>query len=100
MPIYGITQDPITKDYMIVTKFIERGNLRNFIYDNFFSLSLLQKLELLRSIAIGLDKIHSSGLSHNNFHSGNIFVDDGNTLSVIISDLGISGPADESYDTF
>jgi len=101
MPIYGITQDPITKDYMIVTKFVEQVNLRNFIYNNFFSLSWLQKLELLQSIAIGLDKIHSSGLSHNNFHSGNILVtSEEETISIIISDLGVLGPADKSYDTF
>ncbi|CAI2170183.1 19447_t:CDS:2 [Funneliformis geosporum] len=101
MPIYGLTQDPITKDYMVVMKFIERGNLRNFINDNFCSLSWSQKLELLHSIVIGLHEIHSSGLSHNNLHSGNIFVkkDEGNgDLSAIISDLGMSGPADKSYD--
>src|SRR6266540_4999585 len=100
MPIYGITQDPITKDYMITMKFIEQGNLRNFIYNNFSSLSWLQKLELLHSIAVGLNKIHSSGLSHNDFHSGNIFLNKGNDnddLSIIISDLGISGPADKSH---
>ncbi|CAG8629633.1 12985_t:CDS:2 [Funneliformis caledonium] len=99
MPIYGLTQDPITKDYMVVMKF-ERGNLRNFINDNFTSLSWSQKLKLLHSIATGLHKIHSSGLSHNNLHSGNIFVkkEDNGDLSAIISDLGMSGPADKSYD--
>ncbi|PKC71014.1 kinase-like protein [Rhizophagus irregularis] len=86
---------------MIITKFVEQGNLRNFINNNFITLSWLQKLELLQSIAIGLNKIHSSGLSHNDFHSGNILVsNEKSNLSIFISDLGISGPADRSYDPF
>ncbi|UZO01778.1 uncharacterized protein OCT59_020289 [Rhizophagus irregularis] len=50
---YGITQDPNTKDYMMVLKYCEDGNLRNFYLNNFDNI----KLRRLSNIADGLPKI-------------------------------------------
>ncbi|GBC25977.2 kinase-like domain-containing protein [Rhizophagus irregularis DAOM 181602=DAOM 197198] len=47
---YGITQDPNTKDYMMVLKYCEDGNLRNFYLNNFDNI----KLRRLSNIADGL----------------------------------------------
>ncbi|GBC24861.2 kinase-like domain-containing protein [Rhizophagus irregularis DAOM 181602=DAOM 197198] len=34
---YGITQNPITKNFMIITKYYESGDLAHYIADNFFN---------------------------------------------------------------
>ncbi|EXX57640.1 kinase-like domain-containing protein [Rhizophagus irregularis DAOM 181602=DAOM 197198] len=77
---YGITQDPNTKDYMMVLKYCENGNLRNFYLNNSSSIN---KLYRLSKIANGLLSIHNAEKVHKDFHSGNIL----NT--VYISDLGM-----------
>ncbi|CAG8532659.1 23014_t:CDS:2, partial [Gigaspora rosea] len=90
--IYGITQEPKTKDYMIVMHFVEQGNLRNYIRENYNKLTWIKKIEILLDIARGLHSIHQTGLCHKNIHTGNLLYDDG---SVLISDLGLLGPVDK-----
>ncbi|CAG8644202.1 1172_t:CDS:2, partial [Gigaspora margarita] len=87
--IYGITQEPKTKDYMIVMHLFEQGNLRNYIRENYNKLTWIKKIEILLDIARGLHSIHQNGLCHKNIHTGNLLYDDG---SVLISDLGLLGP--------
>ncbi|RGB41148.1 kinase-like domain-containing protein [Rhizophagus diaphanus] len=67
---YGITQDPNTKDYMMVSYYCRNGNLRNF-YDSDTNL----KLNRLLSIANVLFSIHNAEKVHKDFHSGNILDD-------------------------
>ncbi|POG82985.1 kinase-like domain-containing protein [Rhizophagus irregularis DAOM 181602=DAOM 197198] len=67
---YGITQDPNTKDYMMVLEYCEGGNLRNY-YMNHES-DYYSKFDQLRQIARGLLDIHNTGKIHKDFHSGNI----------------------------
>src|SRR5436305_5426476 len=100
---YGISQDPVTKSYVIVMKYMRGGNLRQFLQNNYNMLciedkSLLiksfvgepvlgleKKLRRLSDIATGLLGIHSQNLVHRDFHSGNIL----NTYDQsYISDLG------------
>ncbi|RGB25717.1 kinase-like domain-containing protein [Rhizophagus diaphanus] len=83
----GITQDPNTKDYMIVLKYCEDGNLRNYYTNNELSYNL--KTRKLVQIATGLLDIHNAGKIHKDFHSGNILF---NTVPYI-SDLGMCQPA-------
>ncbi|EXX53062.1 Cla4p [Rhizophagus irregularis DAOM 197198w] len=88
---YGITQDPNTKDYMMVLEYCEYGNLRNYLnksknYINYFS-----KIRNLMKIARGLLDIHNAGKIHKDFHSGNILYNfHGHPY---ISDLGMCQPA-------
>src|SRR6266540_2224219 len=70
---YGITQNPITND---------------FITKNFYGIKWNEKLNILKYIAKGLDHIHSQKIIHRDFHSGNILCE--NEFDVVISDLGIS----------
>ncbi|EXX54109.1 Skm1p [Rhizophagus irregularis DAOM 197198w] len=82
---YGITQDPNTKDYMMVSYYFKNGNLRNFYLNNSDNIKLCR----LSKIANGLLNIHNSERIHKDFHSGNILCD----TSFSISDLGMCQPA-------
>ncbi|EXX51078.1 hypothetical protein RirG_264880 [Rhizophagus irregularis DAOM 197198w] len=86
---YGITQDPNTKDYMMVLEYCEYGNLRNY-YMNYES-DYYSKFYRLIKIARGLLDIHNAGKIHKDFHSGNIlYYSDRHPY---ISDLGMCQPA-------
>ncbi|RHZ56824.1 hypothetical protein Glove_396g58 [Diversispora epigaea] len=70
--VYGITLNPYTMDYMIVIKYAEFGNLRNYLSLNFYQLVWSEKLGFLRRIIEDLATIHAAGYMHLNLHSGNI----------------------------
>src|SRR6266540_20180 len=84
---YGITQDPITKDYIIIVNYCESGDLKSYLKENFYNLEWWQKLEVLNKIIKGLDHIHRQKVIHRDFHSGNIFCCKD---KVLIGDLGLS----------
>ncbi|POG61640.1 kinase-like domain-containing protein [Rhizophagus irregularis DAOM 181602=DAOM 197198] len=85
---YGITQDPNTKDYMMILTYCKDGNLRNYYLNN--KSSYYSKIDKLRQIARGLLDIHNAGKVHKDFHSGNILH---NVSYPLISDLGMCQPA-------
>ncbi|CAI2188659.1 6763_t:CDS:2 [Funneliformis geosporum] len=70
---HGISQDPTTKNYLMVMDYIKKGNLRD-----------------------GLNEIHQQNLVHQDFHSGNI-LNDG--ISSYITDLGLSRPVNHQKQT-
>ncbi|EXX72103.1 Cdc15p [Rhizophagus irregularis DAOM 197198w] len=82
---YGITQDPNTKDYMMVSYYCENGNLRNYYLNNSDNIKLYHLLE----IANGLLSIHNAEKVHKDFHSCNIL----EGRAMYISDLGMCQPA-------
>ena len=51
---YGITQDPETKNYMMVLEYAEHGSLRNYLDTNYDKLSWSAKFLDLWHIANGL----------------------------------------------
>ncbi|RGB22028.1 kinase-like domain-containing protein [Rhizophagus diaphanus] len=85
---FGITQDPNTKDYMMVLQYCENGNLRNYYINN--ESNYESKILDLKDIAAGLLDIHNAGKVHKDFHSGNILYQGNLTY---ISDLGMCQPA-------
>ncbi|GBC09075.1 hypothetical protein RclHR1_00860013 [Rhizophagus clarus] len=91
---YGISQDPTTKDYILVTEFVTQGNLTNYLLLKNDSLNWEKKINLLLKISVTLQDIHSSGLIHRNLHGGNILQDD--QASPKISDLLLSNFIDNS----
>jgi serine/threonine protein kinase len=93
---YGISQDPVTKNYVMVMDYINGGNLRQYLQNQANELSFADKLFKLFLIAQGLDKIHEQGLVHRDFHSGNILID--NCMMSYITDLGLSKPVSEVDD--
>ncbi|CAG8707802.1 38910_t:CDS:10 [Gigaspora margarita] len=90
---YGISQDPDTKNYIMVMEYMEEGNLREYLQkksqekydeDSVLRLSSL-KLHSLKQIAQGLEDIHRKGLVHQDFHSGNIIISENKNKNVFRS---------------
>ncbi|CAG8455775.1 2180_t:CDS:2 [Ambispora leptoticha] len=97
-PMYGLSRDPNTQKYLIIMPFIENGNLRSYIHENFHVLNWEFKLQLLYSIAYQLSCIHSRQLVHRDLHGGNVLVkiEEGKG-SAEITDFGLCRSADEEY---
>ncbi|GBB87071.1 hypothetical protein RclHR1_13530004 [Rhizophagus clarus] len=107
---YGITQDPVTKDYMMVMNYAKLGGLRNVLSERGkrlhkskkrmyrmqnFNLELYfwkwrYKIRILEGIAAGLHKIHRKGFIHRDLHIGNIVCFRETTC---ITDMGLCKPA-------
>ena len=94
---YGVTQNPDTKDFIIIMKYY-KFDLRDYISksNDFYSIAWDKKLKILKHIAEGLDYLHSQDIIHRDLHSGNILCE--NEYDVVISDLGMSKSAMESTD--
>src|SRR5436190_7704428 len=92
---YGITQNPDTKDFVIIMKYY-KSDLKNYLTKSkdFHNIKWDKKLKILKHIAEGLRHIHNQNIIHRDLHSGNILCE--NDDDVIISDLGISKSAMES----
>ena len=99
--IYGVTRDPLTHEYAIVTAFKNGGNLRRVILENHTDLTWLKVINMIYYISDGLSNIHQSNYHHKDFHSGNILnrIDIyNNYIGSVISDFGMSRPADEKNE--
>src|SRR6266498_1343369 len=91
---YGITQNPIIGDFIIIIKYYKLGCLKNYITKNFYDIKWSEKLKILRNIIDGLRHLHNQKIIHQDLHSGNILYE--SEFDVIISDLGISKSSIES----
>src|SRR5947207_13689500 len=87
---FGVTQDPVTKELIIIMPYYDSGDLIHYITKDFHNVSWKRKLEDLKGIMNGLYSLHSVNIVHRDFHSGNIFFDGS---KAIIGDLGISKSA-------
>ena len=95
-PFYGISQDPTTKNYIMVMGRIRDGDMRQYLNNNRSEFEFKKKLFHLYSINRGLDSIHGKGLVHHDFHSGNILTSSNYSPSkFFITDLGLCRPASE-----
>ncbi|GBB84951.1 hypothetical protein RclHR1_11540001 [Rhizophagus clarus] len=88
--VYGITQDPETKDYMMVMEYVENGSLRNYLDKNYDKLDWSIKLKNLWQISAGLSNIHINELIHRDLHIGNILI---SSPYIMITDMGLCKPA-------
>src|SRR5690348_2339103 len=86
--IYGISQDPNTKEYILVMRYANDGSLTDYITKKFKNLKWKDKIKTLYGIIFGLNNIHQEKLVHGDFHSGNILHSDELPQKVMISDLG------------
>ncbi len=89
---YDITQDPNTKDFIIIMKYY-KYDLKHYIKENFYNIDWNKKLNILRYIIVGLDHLYNQKIIHRDL---NILYE--NDSDVVISDLGISKSAMESTD--
>ncbi|GES83269.1 kinase-like domain-containing protein [Rhizophagus clarus] len=97
--IYGISQNPITKDYIFVLEYAKDGNFNEWMNENYEYFIWQNKLSALLNIINGLKEIHQKQkqMVHRDFHTGNILflssIDDfSNCIS--ISDMGLYGEVD------
>ncbi|GET54297.1 kinase-like domain-containing protein [Rhizophagus irregularis DAOM 181602=DAOM 197198] len=89
--LYGITQDPKEKNYIMVLDYAEHGNLRNYLDIKYNYLNWNNKISYLHKIAHGLRDIHEKELIHRDLHIGNILRLKNHTC---ITDMGLCKPAD------
>ncbi|CAB5367103.1 unnamed protein product [Rhizophagus irregularis] len=96
--IYGISQNPDTKEYIMVLQYAKEGNFNHWINKNYEYFNWENKISALLNIINGLKEIHQRNLVHRDFHTGNIllFFDFINNFSncVLISDMGLCGEVD------
>ncbi|PKY32035.1 kinase-like protein [Rhizophagus irregularis] len=90
---HGITQDPITKEYMLILNYAEGGNLHDYLQKNFINLRWNDKLYILQGISFGLQAIHRNNFIHRDIHSGNMLLSQYNWK---VGDLGLSQPANNT----
>ncbi|RHZ67393.1 hypothetical protein Glove_301g62 [Diversispora epigaea] len=99
LPILGLTQDSMTKEYAIVLRYMKNGNLRDFLNQN-KSLPWIERLWLLNSFINGLKVIHSKGFVHSDLHPGNLMITEANSDSkykfIRLGDLGLCKLANET----
>ena len=88
---YGMTQDPETKNYMMILDYAKNGSLRNYLNTSYNKLNWEDKLKGLNNIIFGLENIHNYKFIHRDLHIGNILVF---PLSASITDMGLCKPAD------
>ncbi|POG65856.1 kinase-like domain-containing protein [Rhizophagus irregularis DAOM 181602=DAOM 197198] len=82
---------------MIVMSYAKKGSLRKCLSDiNKFKWQ--DRLQLLKSIILGLKVIHRSDLAHGDFHDGNILISD-NYNELFIIDLGLCKPISDLQDS-
>src|ERR1044072_5758172 len=93
---YGITQNSITGDFIIIMKYYKLGSLKDYITKNFYNIRWIEKLNILEHIVEGLNHLHKQDIIHRDFHSGNILCE--NEFDIVISDLGISKSSTASTD--
>jgi serine/threonine protein kinase len=88
---YGITKDPETQEFMMILELADKGNLRNFLSNNYNKALWKDKIKYLLWITNNLKHLHKLGYFHKDFHSGNMLLTDG----FYISDFGLSGPSNK-----
>ncbi|GES97342.1 kinase-like domain-containing protein [Rhizophagus clarus] len=102
LAIYGITQDPVTKDYIIILDHAKGGSFNDWIKNNNYYITWKNKLHILHNIIGGLKEIHENKLIHRDFHTGNILFDYPKykkDISVCISDMGLCGEVNNVDET-
>ncbi|CAB5355720.1 unnamed protein product [Rhizophagus irregularis] len=92
--IYGISQNPATKEYIMVLQYAKEGNFNYWINKNYEYFNWRDKLTALLNIINGLKEIHQKSIVHRDFHTGNILFSSeiynfGNCIS--ISGMGLCG---------
>ncbi|RHZ54981.1 hypothetical protein Glove_421g2 [Diversispora epigaea] len=102
LPILGITQDSMTKEYAIVLRYMKNGNLRDFLNQN-KSLPWIERIWLLNSFIRGLKVIHSKGFVHRDLHPGNLMITEAHSNSkykfIRLGDLGLCRLANETISS-
>ena len=88
-----MTQNPETKEYMIVMQHANNGSLLSYLHQNINKLTWRDKLIRLKDIAWYLRAVHENGLVHCDLHGGNIVLHNNtHMIKSLICDFGLSRP--------
>ncbi|CAB4433203.1 unnamed protein product [Rhizophagus irregularis] len=92
--VYGISQNPNTKNFVIVLEYAEGGSYCNWINNNYKDFDWKNKIQTLIYIIEGLKRIHRKQKVHHDLHPGNILfltksLNTFNRKSLFISDMGL-----------
>ncbi|UZN99789.1 uncharacterized protein OCT59_001055 [Rhizophagus irregularis] len=93
--IYGISQDPDTKDYIVVLENAEGENFNDWAYNNFNNFNWSIKIRLLFYIIQGLKEIHQKKMVLRDFHTRNLLIStnniNDNDFNITILDMKLCG---------
>ncbi|CAG8586459.1 15001_t:CDS:2 [Acaulospora colombiana] len=98
--LFGASQDPASKNFIIVMEYVSNGDLHSYLVKNFSRISWTDKFNSLYYLFNGIKKIHDETIIHRDLHGGNILLMD-NKEEIIsrVTDLGFSLPAAELEET-
>ncbi|RHZ62218.1 hypothetical protein Glove_341g14 [Diversispora epigaea] len=91
--MYGITQDPFTKEYAIIMNYCENENWKQL---KDIPLLWKDRLEMLNDITNALRFIHKNDYVHGNIHPGNVLK---NNKYTFLGDLGLCKPANYNSES-
>ncbi|RIB17425.1 kinase-like domain-containing protein [Gigaspora rosea] len=86
---HGVAKDDESCQYYLILQYANNGNLRDYLKQNFETLTWNNKLLMAIEIAKGVIHLHENQekIIHRDLHSKNILVNDG---TMMIADFGIS----------
>jgi serine/threonine protein kinase len=98
--LYGLSVNPETEQIILVMRYMSGGDLRRLLLKNPVDLTWHERIKQLSKLIKDLQTIHNAGLIHKDFHSGNILWtrDTFQNYELCISDLGLSGPANNKEE--
>src|SRR5688500_13552209 len=70
--IYGISQDPNTKEYVFIMRYATEGNFKKYLKLKSRYIRWNDKIKILYDIISSLNILHQEKLTHGDLHSGNI----------------------------
>src|ERR1051326_7419473 len=87
----GISQDPVTSNYIMVMEFASLGSLYAYLNNN---MTWKERITALLDISIGLNTLHNNDLIHQDFHPGNLLFN--NQKDLLITDFGLCNQTNQS----
>ncbi|RIB21098.1 kinase-like domain-containing protein [Gigaspora rosea] len=93
---YGISSDPIKKNFVMVLQFANSGSLRTYLQtkkkDGIYKITFTELGEIAKGIVNGLKYLHENEIIHRDLHSENILINEGKAL---VADFGKSREFDD-----